>query len=65
MKKNDLIIAYLYNKSVQADRELEQMLHNIRGRKTDEEDYLECIMALTKSRVIDEILLDILKISGF
>ena len=65
MKKNDLIIAYLYNKSVQADRELEQMLHNIRGRKTDEEDYLECIIALTKSRVIDEVLLDILKISGF
>jgi len=65
MKKNDLIIAYLYNKSVQADRELEQMLHNIRGRKTDEEDYLECIIALTKSRVIDDVLLDILKISGF
>lgn len=65
MKKNDLIIAYLYNKSVQADRELEQMLHNIRGRKTDEEDYLECIIALTKSRVIDDVLLDILRISGF
>lgn len=65
MKKNDLIIAYIYNKSVQADRELEQMLHNIRGRKTDEEDYLECIIALTKSRVIDDILLDILRISGF
>ena len=65
MKKNDLIIAYIYNKSVQADRELEQMLHNIRGRKTDEEDYLECIIALTKQRVIDDILLDILRISGF
>ncbi len=65
MKKNDLIIAYIYNKSVQADRELEQMLHNIRGRKSDEEDFLECIIALTKSRVIDEILLDLLKISGF
>lgn len=65
MKKNDLIIAYIYNKSVQADRELEQMLHNIHGRKSDEEDYLECIIALTKSRVIDDILLDILRISGF
>ena len=65
MKKTDLMIAYIYNKSVQADRELEQMLHNIRGRKTDEEDYLECIIALTRKRVFDEVLLDLLKIAGF
>ena len=65
MNKYDLIIAYLYNKSVQSDREYEQLISNLRCRKADEEDYLECIISKARRDIVDEILLDILKIIGF
>lgn len=65
MRKTELIIAYLYNKSVQADRELEQIKYNLRGREADEADMLECIISKTRADTINEVLLKVLQILDF
>ncbi len=65
MTKKELIISYLYNKSVRADTEYEQLRYNVRYREADESDMLEQIIQKVRKDTIDEILLEVLKIYEF
>lgn len=58
-------LTYLYNKSVRADTEYEQLRHNFRNREADESDMLEQIIQKVRMDTINEILIEVLKIYGF
>lgn len=64
MTKIDMILAYLYNKSLISDSELEQLRHNLRNRNIDQEDALEYIIAQTKADTVNEVLLNVMRIIG-
>lgn len=64
MTKIDMILAYLYNKTLISDSELEQLRHNLRNRNIDQEDALEYIIAQTKADTVNEVLLNVMRIIG-
>ena len=64
MNKIDMILAYLYNKTLILDSELEQLRHNLRNRNIDQEDALEYIIAQTKADTVNEVLLNVMRIIG-
>ena len=64
MTKIDMILAYLYNKTLISDSELEQLRHNLRNRNIDQEDALEYIRAQTKADTVNEVLLNVMRIIG-
>lgn len=59
-----MILAYLYNKTLISDSELEQLRHNLRNRNIDQEDALEYIIAQTKADTVNEVLLNVMRIIG-
>lgn len=64
MKKLDLILISIYNKSQNADNDYDVLLYNIRKRNVDEIDCLELALAKNRCNVLNEVLTDILKIIG-
>ena len=64
MTKRDLVLSYLYRKSVESEEELDQLRHNLRNRTIDQEDALEFIIAQSHCDTINTILVDILRIFG-
>lgn len=62
MRKRDLLFAYLYRKSVEADEELEQLRHNLRNRSIDQEDALEFIIAQSRVDTLNDILVGVMRI---
>ena len=65
MRKQDLILIYLYNLSSRYDREFDQLLLNLRSRDSDEVDYLELITVKIKKDTSNDILLEIVKILNY
>ena len=65
MRKQDLILIYLYNLSSRYDREFDQLLLNLRSRDSDEVDYLELITSKIKKDTVNDILSEIVKILNY
>lgn len=64
MKKLDLILIAIYNKSQNADNDYDMLLYNIRKRNVDEIDCLELALAKNRCNVLNEVLTDVLNIIG-
>ncbi len=65
MTKVDMIIAYIYNKSEREDEKFSALRKTLTHRTVDEEDCLELIIQKTRMDTINEVLIELLRLSGY
>ena len=62
MNFKDKLIIYLYNRQNAIEEEFDNTIQNVRFKRNDEVDYLECIIAKSRKDLVNEIIGDIMNI---